>query len=212
MQKVGSIKSLEALGRERLSRSFFMRDMLYSEISNFYGIPNIPDHPKIAIEAGRQFCEKVLEPLQSQFGRLSIRSAYRSPKVNAFGNENKLGCASNKANHAKHIWDYRDANGNLGALATIIVNSYIPYYEDTKDWRPLAWWIHDHLPYSTMTFYPKLAAFNIGWSEAPLKQISSKFSNEIIPKGNLTKPGMDNHSGDHKENYASWLAYYDTLN
>jgi hypothetical protein len=39
----------------RLSPSFFMRDFLYSEIANFHGIPNIPDHPDKAIEAGRNY-------------------------------------------------------------------------------------------------------------------------------------------------------------
>ena len=40
MKKPGSVKGLEQLGRVRLSPSFFMRDMLYSEIANFNGMPN----------------------------------------------------------------------------------------------------------------------------------------------------------------------------
>ena len=39
----GSVRSLEELGRVRLSASFFMRDFLHSEIADFHGIPNIPD-------------------------------------------------------------------------------------------------------------------------------------------------------------------------
>ena len=35
-RKPGSVSGLEALGRERLSRHFFMRDFLYSEIGNFF--------------------------------------------------------------------------------------------------------------------------------------------------------------------------------
>lgn len=34
-RKPASVRGLEALGRERLSRHFFMRDFLYSEIGNF---------------------------------------------------------------------------------------------------------------------------------------------------------------------------------
>jgi len=49
MRKPLSVKSLETLGRVRLSQSFYMRDFLYSEISNYYGIPNIPDYPDIAL-------------------------------------------------------------------------------------------------------------------------------------------------------------------
>ena len=66
-----------------------MRDFLYSEISQIEGIPNIPDYPDRAIEAGRQLCELLLEPLQDRFGRICIRSAYRAPAVNAKGAENK---------------------------------------------------------------------------------------------------------------------------
>jgi hypothetical protein len=69
----------------RLSASFFMRDFLHSEIADFHGIPNIPDAPDLAIAAGRKLCEQLLEPLQTTFGRLAIRSAYRAPAVNEFG-------------------------------------------------------------------------------------------------------------------------------
>jgi hypothetical protein len=178
-----------------------MKDMLYSEISNFYGIPNIPEFPDIAIETGRALCENLLEPLQEKFGRISIRSAYRSPTLNKFGNDNKLSCATNESNYAKHIWDYADRDGYKGALATIVVNRFFPYFDRTTDWQSMAWYIHDRLPYSNLYFYPKLGAFNIGWHEKPLKRIDSY----IEPKGCLTKPGMDNHSGDHSAYYNEML-------
>lgn len=202
MRKPASMHGFENLGRVQLSPSFFMRDMLYSEISNFHGIPNIPDYPDKAIEAGQSFCENLLEPLQQKFGRVSIRSAYRSPALNKFGNENDLGCARNEANYAKHIWDYPDEQGHIGALATIVVNAFIPYYEKTADWQSMAWYIHDNLPYSNLFFYPKFAAFNIGWHENPLRRIDSF----IAPKGCLTKPGMDNHAGDHSALYSEMIA------
>ena len=44
-----------------------------------------------------------------RFGRISIRSAYRSPAVNDFGNKHNLNCGSNESNYAGHIWDRRDA-------------------------------------------------------------------------------------------------------
>ena len=80
MRKPASVRSLETLGRVRLSRSFFMRDFLHSEIANFYGVPNIPEDPDQAIAAGGRLCEELLEPLQVTFGRLAIRSAYRAPR------------------------------------------------------------------------------------------------------------------------------------
>jgi hypothetical protein len=58
--------------RVRLSQSLFMRDMLYSEIANVHGIPNIPDDPDLAIYAARHLCEMFPEPLQNTFGRVSI--------------------------------------------------------------------------------------------------------------------------------------------
>ena len=41
-------------------------------------------------------------------------------------------------------------------MATIIVHAFIPYYEATGDWEAMAWWVHDHLPYSEMQFFPKI--------------------------------------------------------
>src|SRR5215468_333251 len=121
MRAPASVRSLETLGRVRLSHSFFMRDFLHSEIANFYGVPNIPEDPDQAIAAGRRLCEDLLEPLQAAFGRLAIRSAYRSAAVNAYGNAHHQNCASNERNHARHIWDCRDGRGGMGAMACIVV-------------------------------------------------------------------------------------------
>lgn len=188
-----------------------MREFLYSEISQIEGIPNIPDDPELAIEAGRNLCEKVLEPIQDALGRITIRSAYRSCAVNAKGAENKnqYNCARNEANYAAHIWDRRDENGFMGATACIVVTSFIPYYESTQDWTALAWWIHDHVAdYAKMVFFPKYAAFNISWHEDSNypKSILGRVANPVTgKKGYLTKQGMDNFEGDHSEYYRSFL-------
>lgn len=202
MRQPRTVRALEEFGRTRLSNSFFMRDFLYSEIAAINGFQNLPDDPGLAIAAGKRLCEDLLEPLQRQFGRISVRSAYRSPEVNRFGNANKLNCATNERNFAGHIWDRRDDNGHMGATACVIVNRFIPYYERTGDWEALAWWIHDHLPYSDMEFFPKFAAFNLQWHEAPTRSIYS-----FIPprRGRLTKPGMANWTGRHEEAYAAML-------
>ena len=81
MRKPRSMRALEDLGRTRLSPNFFMRDFLHSEIANFYGVPNIPDDPDLAIATGTRLCQEILEPLQRTFGRLAIRSGYRSAAV-----------------------------------------------------------------------------------------------------------------------------------
>lgn len=197
MRKPGSMKALEDVGRTRLSRNFFLRDFLYSEIAEIQGLSNIPDDPALAIEAGSHLCEELLEPLQRTFGRLHIRSAYRSRAVNDFGNRNKLNCSTNAATAADHIWDMRDADGFMGATACIV----IPWVWDRRDavdgWQSLAWWIHDHLPYASLCFFPKLWAFNIQWHERPVRRISSY----IAPRGVLTKAGMANHEGSHAASY-----------
>ena len=178
------VDALEELGRERLSQSFYMQDFLYSEIANFYGIPNIPENPDLAIEVGKHLCKELLEPLNATFGRIAIRSAYRSPKVNSFGNEKGHSCASNEKNFAGHIWDHLDSNGLKGATACVVVPWFSDRYANGADWRALAYWIHNHLPYSTLEFYPKLAAFNINWHEKPKRRIYSY----IKPAAELT-PG-----------------------
>lgn len=198
MKMPATVDQLTELGRERLSKNFYMREFLYSEISQIHGIPNIPEKPDLALAAGRQLCENVLEPIQERLGRIAIRSAYRSPAVNAKGaeNGNQYRCA--KGNEADHVWD-SPLRGYLGATACIVVTSFVPYYERTKDWTALAWWIHDNVPaYADMFFFPKLCAFNIRWFADPghKKSISSYIKNPhtgdkkaLVKNGEAAIPG-----------------------
>ncbi len=203
MKRPTSVDTLEKLGRIRLSKSFFMRDMLCSEIASFHRIPNIPENPEVAIEAGRRLCGALLEPLREAFGRISVRSACRSPEVNGFGAENGHGCARIEANYAAYIWDYRDAKGRLGATAGIVVNAFVDYYERTGNWQAMAWWVHDHLPCNRATFFAKLAAFNLNWRKAPERRTE----NWIRGLGGrvLTRPGAPGHEDSHWSAYAEWL-------
>ncbi|XGV99077.1 MAG: hypothetical protein ACAF41_09085 [Leptolyngbya sp. BL-A-14] len=209
MKKLETVKNLEELGRVQLSKSFFMREFLYSEISQIEGIPNIPDDPDLAIAAGKKLCENVLEPIQDALGRISVRSAYRSCEVNQRGNEKGFNCAENEKNYAGHIWDRRDGE-YMGATACVIVTSFLPYYDRTKDWTTLAWWIHDNIKaYANMTFFPKYAAFNITWHENSNypKYIYSYAENSHTGKnsGYLTKKDMDNFSGSHQQFYQEFI-------
>lgn len=190
MRRPRSMWSLETLGRVRLSRHFYMRDFLYSEIGNFHEISNIPDDPDVVIQAGRQLCEVLLDPLEETFGRIAIRSGYRSPQLNAYGNAHKLNCARNDANYGHHIWG-RDAKGRLGAGTSLVIPWFADRYAQGRDWRDLAWWIHDHLPYSDLWFFPKLCAMNLSWREMPQRTISSY----IAPKGKLLAAGADAPEG-----------------
>lgn len=211
MGAIETVEQLTELGRVRLSRNFFMREMLYSEVSNVHGVPNIPENPQMAIEIGQRFCEEILEPLHEQFGHVSVRSAYRSPTLNKFCNERYVAgdtacwCTPNSRNVAKHIWDHRDEAGYAGATATIVIPSYLDHYDRTGDFRPLAWWIRDNLPaYAEIFFFKHLCAFNIRWYEGP----SDKAIWYLDPPDEvlLTKRGEADFDGDHSDQYSAVIA------
>jgi hypothetical protein len=210
VKKPITVTSLDQFGRTRLSSNFFMRDFLFSDIAAVHGLLNVPDDPDLAIKAGKGLCGELLEPLQSTFGRVVIRSAFRSVEVNGLGNAmQKAGkpgysCASNEANYAGHIWDRRDENGKMGATACVVLPAFADAFQEEGDWMKLAWWIHDHLPYSFLFFFPKLWAFNISWRESPERRIDSY----VIPKGCLTKPGMANHVGKHEQDWAALREHF----
>jgi len=209
MRKPASVRELTELGRVRLSEHFFMREMLYSEVANFHGMPNMPGDPDLAIAAGTRLCEEILEPLHRTFGHIAVRSAYRSPEVNGYCNrryvESKgadIGyyCSDNGYNAARHIWDRRDAAGFMGATVSIIVPWYLSHYERTGDPRPLAWWIKDHIPaYADMMFFRWLCAFNIRWYEGPADK--AIFIDDGVDDIRVTDRTMKNFDEDHSALY-----------
>jgi hypothetical protein len=196
-KKPQTVAGLAELNRTRLSPNFFLRDFLYSDIAAIHGLSNIPDDPNLAIAAGSRLCNDLLEPLQKRFGRIAIRSAYRSAEVNALGNLLGDNCARNEVDAAAHIWDLRDTAGCMGAMATIIIPEVWDRFSGQGDWQPLAWWIHDHLSYSELQFFPKYFAFNIAWHQKPKRRIFSW----VKPRGVLTKPGMANHDSSHESEW-----------
>ena len=186
MRRPGSMRGLENLGRVRLSRHFFMRDFLYSEIGNMHEIQNIPDDPDLAIRTGRAFCETLMDPLEETFGRIAVRSGYRSARLNQYGNENRLNCARNDNPLECHIWDWGRGDAQV-AGASVVIPWFADLYDAGRDWRDLAWWLHDHLDYSEIWFFPKLCAFNLVWRPHPARRIDSY----IAPRGTLLAAGAD---------------------
>lgn len=207
MRKPASVDALNNFGRVRLSKSFFMRDFLYSEIAAVHGLSNIPDHPDLAIAAGTRLCEELLEPLQDAFGRIAVRGSLRTAEVNGLGNRlmrkgaKGYSCSLNETSTAGHIWDQLDDRGLMGATACVIVPGFIDRFPEQSDWTKLAWWIHDHLDYSSLCFFPIHRAFNIRWREVPERRIDSF----VAPRGCLTRPGMANHEGSHAAQYEGIL-------
>lgn len=196
------VRWLEEIGRVRLSQHFFLRDFLHSEIAQVYRLLNAPDDVEHAVSVGRHLCEELLEPLRATFGDVRIRSGYRSRELNALGHRLRLGCASNQANYARHIWDACDEAGRKGATATIVIPWLADYVASGGDWRAMAWWVHDHLPYSSMCFFPRLAAFNIQWREEPEQRIFSW----TRPQGVLTHRDARHHVERHEHWYADFPA------
>ncbi|MGJ8625689.1 MAG: hypothetical protein ACSHXB_01910 [Sulfitobacter sp.] len=196
--------SLETFGRVRLSQYFYMRDFMYSEISGFHGRPNVPENPDLAISNGRAFCEALMDPLEETFGRVAVRSGYRSPDLNRYGNENKLNCAHNDHPLECHIWDRGDGDAAI-AGASIVIPWFADQYDQGRDWRDLAWWLHDHLPYSDIWFFPKLAALNLVWRPKPLRTISSY----IAPRGMLLRAGAEpsETKAERAHRYADFPAF-----
>lgn len=186
MRKPASMWSLETLGRVKLSKHFYMRDFLYSEIGNFHARQNIPENPDLAIETGRALCQTLLDPLEETFGRIAVRSGYRSPSLNRFGNENRLNCAANDHPLECHIWDRGQGDARISG-ASIVIPWFADRYEAGRDWRDLAWWLHDHLHYSEIWFFPKLCAFNLVWRPTPQRTISSY----MVPRGKLLAAGAE---------------------
>lgn len=179
MRRPRSMRSLETLGRTRLSRHFYMREFLYSEIANVHQIQNIPDDPALAIAAGERLCQDLLDPLVETFGGVAIRSGFRCAQLNAFGNENGLNCARNDYNWGRHIWDRVDDQGRRGACTSLVIPWFADQYAQGRDWRDLAAWLRDHLVFHDVWFFPKLCAFNLTWREEPEGRIFSY----IAPKG-----------------------------
>jgi len=188
MRTPQTVKALETLGRVQLSTHFQMREFLYSEIAQMNDLRNVPDDPNLAIAAGT---------ITARWGRIIVRSGYRAPDVNRLGNENNWSCGTNEHTAASHIWDTRDRNGYMGATASIVVPGFLQQVSEQGGWQRLAWWIHDHLPYDSLYFFPKMWAFNIRWHEQPTRRIDSY----VLPRGCLTKPGMQNWHGSHDSWY-----------
>ncbi len=205
MRAPRSYLALEEFGRQRLSRHFEMRNFLTSEISNFYGRPNLPEAPDLALAAGRQLALMCLDPLVETFGPIDIRSGYRSPNLNHFGatEVTPQKCARNEANYAHHIWDVRDGEGRMGACVSVGIPWFAAQYNRGRDWRDLAWWLFDHIPFQEVYFFPKNAAFNLHWREG---HMAHRMLSYAAPKGTLFKPGMT-PDPDRASRYADFPSF-----
>ena len=84
-------------------------------------------------------CRTILEHLQATFGRVSIRSGYRSSHLNALGADKRHNCTRNEKNHARHIWNRLDDDDCVGAMACVVLPWFTDRFEKGADWRSLGW-------------------------------------------------------------------------
>ncbi|MEC9267466.1 MAG: hypothetical protein VX464_15495 [Pseudomonadota bacterium] len=197
----GLFHRLEKIGRVRLSRHFFMRDFLHSEIGAAYGIPNIPEDIDLAIENGTRLCADILEPIVKEYGPIQIRSGYRSPSLNDFGYRHRLKCASNENNAAFHIWDRLDREKRRGASTCIVIPWCLDNLDPMSDGLEFGESLKKLVPFDMVTFFNNQFAFNIGWREEPRGKVTtlrlSRKSRQPLPTNHqdLFSFGRDGTSG-----------------
>lgn len=146
----------------RLSEHFSLAEMTASSTAARLGLRNVPN--EAAIEAMRQLCAHVLEPVRAHFGRpVTINSGYRSQAVN----KAVKGAASSQ--HVKgEAGDFEVpgvANGDVARwiernlkFDQLILEAYTPGH-------PSSGWVHcSWKPYgrrqSVLTFVPGKGYFN----------------------------------------------------
>jgi hypothetical protein len=82
MKRPTTVSAVTDLRRVRLSKSFFMRDLLDSEVAVMHELINVPGDPALAISAGTRFCEDLLKSQQDYWSPIGFRSTCRSNIVN----------------------------------------------------------------------------------------------------------------------------------
>jgi hypothetical protein len=63
--------------------------------------------------------------------------------------------------------------GRKGATACVVLPLFWDAHQEAGDWRTMARWVHENLPYSSLEFFPKFWAFNISWHERPRRTVYS---------------------------------------
>ena len=108
-------------------------------------------------------------PFDPRIGHVSHGLANKTTKESK--KQLRYNCAENEKNYAANIWTDSTVEGHKGEPACVVVPWFADRFAADASWRPLAYWIHDHLPYSEMEFFKKLCAFNLSWHERPKKRI-----------------------------------------
>lgn len=149
----------------------------------------------------------ILEALPSLFGEASAPARRKAALEWAFSTWRADSVRVEASLGKIDLWVEAVSGWQIGATACVVLPEFVDAFPNPGEWTRLAWWIHDHLPYSSLYFFPKNWAANVSWHEKPEKRIDSwtgwQVGDAWKKQGTLTRPGMENHCGSHK---AEWKA------
>ena len=113
------VRAIDTLARTRLSQHFLLRDFLFSSHAAAMGASNLPEDPRVAIRAGRQLCEQVLEPILKEFGHFAITYGYQSREVTE-ANWPPARRRVDRLSSTPHQWDRRTFGEEVYARVDIL--------------------------------------------------------------------------------------------
>src|SRR4051812_42606434 len=97
------IRQYDKWSKTRLSKSFIIRDFLFSTESAAMGLSNLPEDRSMVLRAGKALCEQVLEAVLTHFGRFAITFGYQCRE--AIEADSRSGKRLNPRGSNPHQWD-----------------------------------------------------------------------------------------------------------
>ena len=152
-----NLQDLEDFGRIRLSKSFLVRDFLYSEAADYFGMSNLPQKPDLMITTGRELCRRILEPLTATFGPLHIHTGYLADEI----------CAITDQPSDPFQWDRTEDNDGIGAGAEIFIPGLPEQLINQGAWRSIACWVSEKLPIHQAVFNLERRTITVSWNSRP---------------------------------------------
>jgi zinc D-Ala-D-Ala carboxypeptidase len=121
-----------------LSRNFTLQELIKSDTAIRKGIDNNPNADQV--EKLKTLCEKILQPVRDQFGRVKVTSGYRSPEFCI-----KIGSSVNSQHAKAEAADFEVIGTDNAELADWI-NKNLDYDQLILEFytpsEPNSGWIH----------------------------------------------------------------------
>lgn len=153
----------ESLSRVRLSKNFILRDFLFSTECAARGLTNYPDDPDMVIRAGKEMCQKVLEPLLAQWGRFAITFGYQSRQGVEWSWTKKMREA-NPRSSSPHCWDRGTFGDEVYARVDILLYCVM---DGLIDKQTVGHWMMHNLDIDLLMQWRKSNGFCVSISPKP---------------------------------------------